>query len=806
MNRMSDQMIDVLPGLVWTMSPDGHIDHTNRRFRLYVGVGFGDSSNEGWEVLIYPNDSSALLDGWRAILNSGKEGELEGRLRGEDGRCRWFNLRLCPYIQSPELGEKWCVLATDIDDRKIGEIVQATRDSQVRMILDGLPSLVAIFSANGAWVEANQQWLKYFGLTTEKLPSIGKFFGDHPDDYERVSNAWLESLKSGRPYEVEGRRRRADGVYRWFLTRAFPLCNASGRIVLWYSLAIDIDDLKRAENFLSGEKRLLELVASGSSMQDILEALCLFVEKVFPGSFCGVVLRDRLGNGLGAGIAPHLSNELIRAIADRAISDDPGPFANISEEKRQVTALSLQSNISAGDQPWRHIALSEGLNCCWSAPIVSSTETGLGAFAIFHPELRAISELHGNLVEQFTHIASIAIERAQADAALKQSETFLARAQQLSHTGSFLWRISDETIVWSDELYRIFEFKLRSPITLQEIRNRVHPEDRPAWQLVIDRALEEGNDFEHDFRLLMPDGSVKYIFTVAHGTKDADGLALEYAGAAQDVTERRISEEALSKVRAELSYVARISSLSTMVATITHEVSQPLSGIITNADTCLRMLRDVPPNIEGALETVHRAIRDGKRASEVISRLRALFVNRGPVEESVDLNEATREVLALMMTELRRNRVVIEPKLLEPLPPIIGDRIQLQQVILNLLRNASDSMSDLVERPRRMIIRTARADTDQLLFSVSDVGYGLQPASATKIFDAFYTTKPSGMGIGLSISRTIIESHHGNIWATSNEGPGATFTFSVPHEPESGGGKYRRKRKREPGNAKRRPG
>jgi signal transduction histidine kinase len=218
------------------------------------------------------------------------------------------------------------------------------------------------------------------------------------------------------------------------------------------------------------------------------------------------------------------------------------------------------------------------------------------------------------------------------------------------------------------------------------------------------------------------------------------------------------------------------------------------------------MLRDVPPNIEGALETVHRAIRDGKRASEVISRLRALFVNRGPVEESVDLNEATREVLALMMTELHRNRVVIEPKLLEPLPPIIGDRIQLQQVILNLLRNASDAMSDLVERPRRMIIRTARADTDQLLFSVSDVGYGLQPASATKIFDAFYTTKPSGMGIGLSISRTIIESHHGNIWATSNEGPGATFTFSVPHEPESGGGKYRRKRKREPGNAKRRPG
>jgi signal transduction histidine kinase len=217
-----------------------------------------------------------------------------------------------------------------------------------------------------------------------------------------------------------------------------------------------------------------------------------------------------------------------------------------------------------------------------------------------------------------------------------------------------------------------------------------------------------------------------------------------------------------------------------LTASIAHEVNQPLSGIITNAGTCLRMLAADPPNVEGARETVRRTIRDGNRAADVISRLRALYGKKEPTIESVDLNEATREVLALSLSELQRNRVIVQQYLVDDLPLVAGDRVQLQQVILNLFRNASDAMSTIDDRPRDLLIRTEPDDDDRVRLSVSDVGIGFEPQATDKLFEAFYTTKDEGMGIGLSVSRSIIERHHGRLWAMPNNGPGVTFSFSVP--------------------------
>ena len=301
---------------------------------------------------------------------------------------------------------------------------------------------------------------------------------------------------------------------------------------------------------------------------------------------------------------------------------------------------------------------------------------------------------------------------------------------------------------------------------------------------MVERARGgDGRDFEYEHRLQMPDGSVKYLHMVAHGTRDQDGQ-LEYIGAIQDVTERRLSEEALSKVRSELAHVARVTSLGALTASIAHEVNQPLSGIITNASTCLRMLAADPPNVDGARETARRTIRDGNRASDVITRLRALFSKKDATTESVDLNEATREVIALSLSELQRNRVILRPELADDLPPVTGDRVQLQQVILNLLLNASDAMSDVDDRPRQLVIRTERDEDDCVRLTVQDAGVGFEPQDVDRLFEAFYTTKSGGMGIGLSVSRSIIESHHGRLWAAPNDGPGATFSFSIPRGPE----------------------
>src|SRR6202050_817553 len=369
-------------------------------------------------------------------------------------------------------------------------------------------------------------------------------------------------------------------------------------------------------------------------------------------------------------------------------------------------------------------------------------------------------------------------ERKRAEQELRRSEAFLAEAQHLSRIGSFSWRVPTDEITWSEQLYRIFQIDQDAQVTFELIGTRIHPEDLSVFQEHIERSRRDGSDVQLEFRLQMPDGAVKYVHVAAHIRVDHGQL--EYIGAVQDVTERRSSEEALSRARSELSRVARVTSLGVLTASIAHEVNQPLSGIVTNASTCLRMLAADPPNVDGARETARRTIRDGHRASEVVTRLRSLYGKKDPTIESVDLNEATQEVIALALSELQKNRVILRPELAGDLPLVAGDRVQLQQVILNLLRNASDAMSTVDDRPRDLLIRTELDDNDRARLSVSDVGIGFEPQAAGKLFEAFYTTKSEGMGIGLSVSHSIIERHHGRLWATPNSGPGVTFSFSIP--------------------------
>ena len=374
-------------------------------------------------------------------------------------------------------------------------------------------------------------------------------------------------------------------------------------------------------------------------------------------------------------------------------------------------------------------------------------------------------------------------ERKQAEEKLRRSEAFLAGGQRLSLTGSFSWRVETDEITFSEEACRIFELEQDAPVTLERIGSRIHREDIPLLSEKIEEARRGGGEQEYEIRLRMPDDSVKYLRTMSHGILDPAGK-LEIIGAVQDVTQRRSSEEALSKARSELAHITRITSLGVLTASIAHEVNQPLSGIITNAGTCLRMLAADPPNVDGARETARRTIRDGNRASEVITRLRALYGKKDPTTESVDLNEATREVLALSLSDLQRNRVILRSELAEDLPLVTGDRVQLQQVILNLVRNASDAMTAVEDRPRQLLIKTEREEDDHVRLTVQDTGAGFDPQAASRLFESFYTTKNDGMGIGLSVSRSIVESHHGRLWATLNHDPGAAFSFSIPCAPE----------------------
>lgn len=411
---------------------------------------------------------------------------------------------------------------------------------------------------------------------------------------------------------------------------------------------------------------------------------------------------------------------------------------------------------------------------------------GLQEARLLREQKRITSELDQRIAQRTNELAEAneelkkeITERSLAEEKLRRSEAFLAEAQQLSRTGSFSWRVATHDITWSEQLYRIFEFEQGTAVTIERIMSRVHPEDVPMMSERIERARTGGANFEYPHRLLMPDGSIKYLNALAHANLDSEGR-LEYIGAVQDVTQRRSSEEALAQTQSELAHVARVMSLGVLTASIAHEVNQPLSGIITNASTCLRMLTADPPNLDGARETVRRTMRDGNRASDVIARLRALFSKKDTTIEALDLNEAVHEVIALSLSELQRQRVILRSELAHDLPLVTGDRVQLQQVILNLLRNASDAMSTVDDRPRNLLIRTEREESDRARFSVTDAGVGFDAQTMHNLFEAFYTTKTDGMGIGLSVSRSIIEIHHGRLWAVPNQGPGATFSFSIP--------------------------
>ena len=378
--------------------------------------------------------------------------------------------------------------------------------------------------------------------------------------------------------------------------------------------------------------------------------------------------------------------------------------------------------------------------------------------------------------------AAISLENARLYQDLSEREGRIRRLVDSNIIGIFIWELSGTILEANDAFLTMVGYEQKDLIARHLRWTDLTP---PEWHVRDQQMIAELKikgtlqPFEKEY--FRKDGS---RVPVLLGTATFEGTGNQGVAYVLDLTERKRAQEALNRVSAELAHVSRVSALSALTASITHEINQPLSGIITNAGTCLRLLDAAPPNIDGARETARRTIRDGNRASEVISRLRSLFSKRGGARETLDLNETAGEVVALLSNDLRRNRIVLQMEFADDLPVVTGDRVQLQQVILNLVRNASDAMADVEDQARQLLIKTER-DADCAVLSVRDAGIGLPPEGAISLFDAFHTTKSGGMGIGLFVSRSIIERHNGRLWAKQNQpGPGATFSFSIPHTAE----------------------
>jgi PAS domain S-box-containing protein len=362
--------------------------------------------------------------------------------------------------------------------------------------------------------------------------------------------------------------------------------------------------------------------------------------------------------------------------------------------------------------------------------------------------------------------------------ALKGRDTKIRRLVDSSIIGIVISDLEGEVLEANDAFLTLVGYDRLDLKNGQVDWKSITPTDFKGLDIQALRELKERGTcapFEKDY--LRKDGR---RIPVMIGCVLLEGTPANIVSFVLDLSERKAAQEALARTQADLTHVARVSSLGALTASVAHEVNQPLSGIITNASTCLRMLADDPPNIDGARETARRTIRDGNRASAVVKRLHALFAKKDAAMEALDLNEATSEVIFLLRSELQKSRAILRAELADDLPPVIGDRVQLQQVILNLLMNAADAMNNVDSRPRQLVVRTERVGSDGVCLAVQDAGVGFDPQGVERLFDAFYTTKNGGMGIGLFVSRTIIAGHGGRLWGSKNDGPGATFSFAIP--------------------------
>jgi len=367
---------------------------------------------------------------------------------------------------------------------------------------------------------------------------------------------------------------------------------------------------------------------------------------------------------------------------------------------------------------------------------------------------------------------------------LRRSEAYLEEAQRLSKTGSWA-RVSatGEMRYWSEECYRVLGFEPQDGLPrFETFLQHVHPDDqRKVWE-TAERAGREKVDYEVDYRIVHPGGDVRDIHTVGHPVLTASGDVVEFVGTVMDVTERRQAEkerERLRQVQADLAHINRATTMGELTASLAHEINQPIAAAATDARTCLRWLTREQPDMGEARESAVRMVNAVTRAADIISRLRQLFKKGAPRTSLVDLGEVIQEMVVLLRSEASRHSVLILSELSEDLPRAVADRVQLQQVLMNLMLNGIEAMQD-TKSGGQLTIRSLRGEGGQSLISVSDTGKGLPPDQADQIFNAFFSTKAQGTGMGLSISRSIIESHGGRLWATSNSGRGATFNFTLP--------------------------
>lgn len=750
------QLVDMVPSHVWRLMPDGEPTFFNKRMQDFLGLDVSDTNKPGMSRLavlidtaVHRDDAAAFRDALTSCLASGEIFAMRYRLRRVDGIYRWMSSRAEPMCDHTGRILHWYGLCHDIDDQVRAEEELRASKQQLEVLVDAIPAFIWCLTPEGAPSYFNKRVLDQIGLTVEDLTASDgslRLESVHPADRPRVQAALEHSLKSGEPFAIRYRQRRGKTDYRWTEGNAEPLRDADGAIVQWYGVYRDIDDQVRAEE---------ELLASKRQLEQMIDAVPVNILSFSPSGKLTYASRrylDRVGS-------PPSHIEDFDALAQDVAHPEDFP-----------TMFRRASNGFATGQPFVNRFRRREKD---------------GAYRWIEARAQSLRDANGAIVQWY--IASIDIEdEMRAQEALRERERTLRQLVETLPAMIDCAAPNGEPIYRSRQLrdflgYELEELDGEARSRLQgTLEVSVHPDDLAGVKDDYAHSLSTGEPYARRHRLRHFDGAYRWVETRAAPMRGPDGAIVQWNVICLDIDGEVRAQIELRSAQEKMARANQAASLAELSASIAHEVNQPLAAIVATSHACRRWLSADPPNLERAGITLDRIIRDANSASEVVSRIRALFSQANRSRTRADMTEVIDEVCLLLADDLDAKNMQVETEFGRTVPQTLIDRVQMQQVLVNLIRNAIDAMEGIVDRPRLIRIRAVPDGAEFVRFELQDHGTGLMEPE--RAFEPFVTTKQNGMGMGLAICRSIIEAHDGRLWVFDSSPGGTTLAFTLPIE------------------------
>ena len=733
------RLLDMLPYQIAIAGSNGRPDWANRRHLQFLGLEEADLSGDGWLDAIHPEDRAQVMDAWTRSAHEVSLREIQYRMRRSDGIFCWFHVHIEP-LRTEEPGSPICTLGIMTEISKWKAMEQALRDNELsfKQFIDAVPTMIWRSDPTGELDYVNRRCYEFHGLEADQQSHERWLNLIHPDDRDMVATTWHTALEARTPLDVTYRYRRKDGAFRWMAVRASPLFNEQGQVLSWYGVHTDITSQKDTEQALRDSERRLNLLI------ETMPAMCWRTSPQGEVDFVNRRTIEVLGTDV-SGVAQFSWIENIHP------EDLPSMMQQWHRciETVQPFECIYRYKYRDGRYHWSRVT---------AAPLCDEA-TG------------AIISWYGAHVDIDEHIKTQELLKERARELRGFLDALPGLAWRASRNGEMQYANQQCIAYTGIPFTQLAEFGWQ---------HTVHPDDLESVMKHLQHSAETGEPFRVINRYRRFDGEYRWFEARGNPCRDDKGEIEHWYGINLDIDESKKTEDQLRLATAKLARASQVAAIGELSATIAHEITQPLAAVITNGEACANWLSGASPNVARAKSSAEAIIRNGQSAAAVIKRVRALFKHAPPVTEQLDLNDVIREVVHLMADELDRKATRIETDLQVDVPLLQADRVQIQQVLINLVQNAIDSMDMLTEENRVVHLHSHRPAHGTVAARVRDHGCGF--SDAEKIFEPFFTTKDKGLGVGLSVCRSIIEAHGGSLRATLNEDRGATVEFIIPLE------------------------